>query len=292
MATRGEKLNVEYFSHWCIHNDNLSIVESKYGYIGYCVYYKTMELLGLSDYHYYDCRSKNKWYLLLTKIGAPLDEDNLHEIYSLFSELEIIDPYLWKLNILWSKDFYEQVKYAYIKRRNKLPSYQDLCKIMSVECNINSNSINTPELHSSTPDGTANSPELHSSTLDGTANSQTKTNTNSKTESESKVTIMDHTQTFENYVQEMKNSRDILESVCRDFKIDLKTAEKHLDEFLKIRKAKKDWNFKTNEVGKKILKSLDDSRSHFYSWTDIQIKKNKSSEPPRAIPFKPNRITG
>ena len=274
MAGPKEKFTVDFFPHTTIPSDTVLILQSKYHSEGYTAWFKLLELLGKSKHHYYDCRTINKWSLLVTNMDIP--EKKLLSIFGTMAELGAINAYLWSNKILWSFEFVDSLQYVYYRRRNSLLTYPQLCQHLLIKCD--------DERYYCQHDVDINSINVDSNSINDNINPTTELK-----RTELKRTEVKHARTFEEFSIEMKNSRTIIESVSRDFKIELPVAEKYMDDFLKIRKSKEDWNFKPVN-GADVPKSIKENRSHFYSWVGSQIAKVVSTEIPKPVMFKPNRI--
>ena len=273
-----EKFTVDFFPHTTVPSDTVLILQSKYHSEGYTAWFKLLELLGKSKYHYYDCRTINKWSLLVTNMDIP--EKKLLSIFGTMAELGAINAYLWSNKILWSFEFVDSVKVVYERRRTWLLTYPQLCQHLLIKCD--------DERYYCKHDVDNDSINVDTNSIIVDINSHSRVEKSIVEESIEEKSVK-HARTFEEFSIEMKNSRTIIESVSRDYKIELPVAEKYMDDFLKIRKSKEDWNFKPVN-GADVPKSLKDNKSHFYSWVGSQIAKVVSTEIPKPVMFKPNRI--
>ena len=282
MAGRKDKFTVEYFPHMCKTGKTLFILESKFQNDGYAVWFKTLELLGESEHHVYDFREEESWNYLQAKMKV--NDVKLLKIFNTLSVLGAIDPYFYSQKILYSFKFIDNVQDAYKRRKISQFSYLRLCQHLSIKCedekylciqpvdiniiNVDINSINTSR------------------------NTQSKVKESKVYKNKQKeihVDINENPKTFEEFQTEMLNAQTMKESVCRDFNLDLTETEKLLNEFLKIRKAKEDWNFKNLNGGPPILKTTKDNLSHFYSWVGTQ-KLKSSAEIKQPVMFTPKRF--
>lgn len=136
MAGRKNKYTVDYFPHYCkgVESKTMFILENKFGLVGYAVWYKTLELLGKSEYHYIDLREETDLLFLISKLG--ITEDKFGEIYDLLAKLEAIDLELWNNKIVFSDNFVFNVEDAYVRRKGINVLHKlDLCKHLSIKCN-------------------------------------------------------------------------------------------------------------------------------------------------------------
>lgn len=135
MAGRKNKYTVDYFPHYCkgLESKTMFILENKFGLIGYAVWYKTLELLGKTEYHYLDLRDDTDLLFLISKLG--ISEDKFIQIYDLLAKVNAIDIELWNNKIIFSDNFVSNIEDAYVRRKgiNVLHKF-DLCKHLSIKC--------------------------------------------------------------------------------------------------------------------------------------------------------------
>lgn len=125
MAGRKDKNNVDYFPHYCTHGKTMFILESKFGHVGYAVWYKTLELLGNSDNHYIDLRDDTDQLYLISKLK--ITEQEFQGIYNLLAKMDAIDKDLWERKIIFSENFIKNIEDAYSRRNTKCLHKSDLC---------------------------------------------------------------------------------------------------------------------------------------------------------------------
>jgi len=135
MAGRKNKYTVDYFPHYCNGKESktMFILENKFGLVGYAVWFKTLELLGKSEYHFIDLRNETDLLFLISKLG--ISEDKFIEIYDLLAKLDAIDLFLWEKKIIFSDNFVSNIEDAYVRRKgiDVLHKY-DLCKHLLIKC--------------------------------------------------------------------------------------------------------------------------------------------------------------
>lgn len=119
--SRPKKQTVDYFPHDCQHKGTMFILEEKFGNDGYSFWFKLLEMLGISEGHFIDCRNPHQWLFLIAK--TRLFEDKCTEILNLLSDLDAIDRELWKIKVIWSENFVERISEAYRNRVLDIPSY-------------------------------------------------------------------------------------------------------------------------------------------------------------------------
>lgn len=122
---RPQRNNVDYFPHPCDHGSRMHYLESKYGNDGYATWFKIIERLGKSDYHYLDLSDEVQ--LMFLSSLCRISEDTLNEIIQTLSKLNWCDRSLWEeKRIVFSQEFIDSVADAYKKRSNEVISINQL----------------------------------------------------------------------------------------------------------------------------------------------------------------------
>lgn len=116
MAGRKDKHTVEYFPHYCSGKKTVFILERKYGNDGYAVWFKTLEVLGASERHYFDCRETDQWEYFAAKMNV--EESRCKEIIDTLAKLDTISKKLWEKGIIFSENFVKNIAYVYEKRKS------------------------------------------------------------------------------------------------------------------------------------------------------------------------------
>jgi len=129
---RPDKNTVDYFPHQCSTGKTMFILEKKYPFKGYYVWFKTLELLGKSDNHFIDCRKKEDWQYLSAYMNIP--EEELQEIYDTLADLNAIHPELWENKAIWSLNFVLGIKDVYRKRNRKCLGFTAICDELKIVC--------------------------------------------------------------------------------------------------------------------------------------------------------------
>lgn len=137
MAGRKNKYTVDYFPHYCGNESKtMFILENKFGLKGYAIWYKTLELLGKSEYHFIDLRDDTDMLYLISKLG--ISEEEFTNIYDLLAKLNAIDLELWNHKIVFSDNFVFNVEDAYVRRKGINVLHKlDLCKHLLIKCEHN-----------------------------------------------------------------------------------------------------------------------------------------------------------
>lgn len=140
MAGRKTKNVVDYFPHYAHSGKTMFILESKYGNDGYTIWYKTLEILAKSEYHFLDLREENELLYITSKLKTT--EDVLISIYELMAKLEAIDQELWEKRIVYSENFVIGVSPVYDRRNQKCLHKSDICSML-FDINVISDDINS-----------------------------------------------------------------------------------------------------------------------------------------------------
>lgn len=132
MAGRKDKNVVDYFPHQCEHGKTLFILENKYLFKGYCIWFKTLELLGKTENHFIDCRKKEDWEFLSFYMKVSIEE--LQDIYDTCAGLDAIHKELWENKIIWSLNFLKGIADVYKRRTTKIMDFLTLIEFLSIKC--------------------------------------------------------------------------------------------------------------------------------------------------------------
>lgn len=117
------------------------ILENKYGNDGYAVWFKTLEILGANENHFFDCRNIEEWEFLLAKYKV--NEDTATAILNTAAKLSAIHHELWENKIIWSCNFIEGLENVYKRRESSCMHFDDICKHLLIKCKhkYNSNGV-------------------------------------------------------------------------------------------------------------------------------------------------------
>lgn len=117
---RPKKQTVDYFPHYCKCGRTIYILESRFGNDGYAFWFKTLEILGESEGHFYDCSNSSNWAFMLAR--THVSEETAKDIISVLIELGKIDAELWeKRRIIWVENFVRNLTEAYRTRHTDIP---------------------------------------------------------------------------------------------------------------------------------------------------------------------------
>ena len=115
---RPERNNVDYFPFLCKEGKAMFYIEQKYGNDGYATWVKILRQLAVTNYHFLNLNDKVEFMYLASK--CKISEQVLENIISDLCEMGEFNSKLWSENrVVWSEKFYENIKDAYLTRKNK-----------------------------------------------------------------------------------------------------------------------------------------------------------------------------
>lgn len=122
---RPERNTVDYFPHMCGNGKKMFFIETKYGNDGYATWYKILEKLATTDYHFLNLNKEEE--ILFLSATCKISESKLLEIINDLSKIGAFNKIAWDKKILWSDLFIESIQDAYIRRNNKCITFDSLC---------------------------------------------------------------------------------------------------------------------------------------------------------------------
>lgn len=118
--SRNNKFTVEYFPHFCSQGRTKAILQRKFGNDGYSVFFKTLEMLGSSEGHFYNCDDILLWEYLIARVEV--EDKRVEEIYKLLVRLGQFDKGLWENGrVIWCQNFVDNLNPIYTKRIRPIP---------------------------------------------------------------------------------------------------------------------------------------------------------------------------
>jgi len=114
---RPERNTIDYFPHLLGEGKKMYFIENKYGNNGYATWYKILEKLGSTEYHYLNLNREDEVMFLAAK--CKVTEDLLISIINDLSKMDVFDKELWSNKIVWCPQFIESIDDAYKRRNNK-----------------------------------------------------------------------------------------------------------------------------------------------------------------------------
>ena len=119
---RPRKTTIEYFSHYAVKPQEVSILQKQFGYNkGYRVYFELMELLGRSPNQILDY--SNKFIKLYIADELRLELNELEEILIFMAGLDILCCDCFKEGYIFSDGLMSRLIKLYHKRLNDLPKH-------------------------------------------------------------------------------------------------------------------------------------------------------------------------
>ena len=125
---RPTKATVDYFPHYVAHGKTMFTFEGKYGNDGYAFWFKTLEILGSTEQHFLDYNDGCTMEFLLAK--TRLSEVIVNEMLNMLAKIGAIDDELWKMKIIWSENFVNNLSSVYNRREVNVygkPELLDYC---------------------------------------------------------------------------------------------------------------------------------------------------------------------
>jgi len=114
---RPERNTIDYFPHILGEGKKMYFIETKYGNDGYATWYKILEKLGSTEYHYLNLNKVEEVMFLAAK--CRVSEEMLILIINDLTKIGVFDTFLWDNKIIWCPQFIETIQDAYKKRNNK-----------------------------------------------------------------------------------------------------------------------------------------------------------------------------
>jgi hypothetical protein len=117
---RPTKKTVDYFPHLTKHGKTMFIIEQTWGNNGYAFWFKLLELLGASEYHFVDFNNADTWEFFIAT--SRVDEITANKILDKLSVLGSIDPQAWGCRVVYCHKFCENILDAYARRIDDKPN--------------------------------------------------------------------------------------------------------------------------------------------------------------------------
>lgn len=116
---RPQKQTVDYFPHFANSGKTMFILESKFGNNGYAFWFKLLEILAITEGHYFRVENSIDWEFLLAK--TKVSGETATEILNTLASLDSIDKELWDKKIIWVQKFVDNLGEVYRKRKVSAP---------------------------------------------------------------------------------------------------------------------------------------------------------------------------
>lgn len=122
---RPQRNNVDYFPHYISEGKKMFFIEQKYGNDGYAMWFKLLETLAITDYHYLNLSEETEIMYLSAK--CRVSSEIMIEFLDDLCKLKEINKEFWeKTKVVWSDKFIDSISDAYSKRSNKCQSLEGL----------------------------------------------------------------------------------------------------------------------------------------------------------------------
>jgi hypothetical protein len=130
---RVEKNTVDYFPHLVSEGKKMFFIEQKYGNDGYVVWWKILEKLATTDFHFLNLGDEAEIMYLASK--CRVSEEKLLNIINDLVKMSAFNKQLWQeAKIIWSDTFIENIVDAYERRKNKCIDLDTLCTHLKSKC--------------------------------------------------------------------------------------------------------------------------------------------------------------
>lgn len=113
---RPESNTVTYYPHIVGEGKKMYFIDKKYGNDGYATWFKILDKLAVTDFHYLDLNKEEELMFLASKCNV--SEDVLLNIISDLVKLGKFDKDLWESKVIWDQSFIDSIQEAYKKRNN------------------------------------------------------------------------------------------------------------------------------------------------------------------------------
>lgn len=123
---RPESNTVTYFPHIIGDGKKIFYIESKYKNDGYATWFKILEQLALTPYHFLNLKDSVTSMHLSARCF--ISEDLLCNIINDLTRLGVFDKFLWEKKIIWCDYFITNIRDAYNKRTAKPLTYPNLLR--------------------------------------------------------------------------------------------------------------------------------------------------------------------
>lgn len=126
---RPQRLTVDYFPHYIGNGKKMAFIENKYGNDGYATWFKILERLAESDYHYLSLNEEMSIMFLAAK--CRVSETVLLSIIDDLCKIKVFNKIAWSDRIIWSENFIESIGDAYDKRNNNPLTFEELSELLN-----------------------------------------------------------------------------------------------------------------------------------------------------------------
>lgn len=121
---RPESNTVSYYPHIPGEGKKMYFIDKKYGNDGYATWFKILDKIAVTDYHYLNLNKEEELMFLSSKCN--ITEDRLLSIINDLVKLGKFDKELWENRIIWDQSFIDSIQEVYNKRNNKCMTIEGL----------------------------------------------------------------------------------------------------------------------------------------------------------------------
>ena len=121
---RPERNTVDYYPHLVGEGKKMYFIDKKYGNDGYATWFKILDKLAVTEYHYLNLNKEEEVMFLASKCN--ITEDRLISIITDLVKLGKFDKEMWDFKIIWDQSFIDSIQEAYKKRNNNCISLTGL----------------------------------------------------------------------------------------------------------------------------------------------------------------------
>jgi len=130
---RVEKNTVDYFPHLVSEGKKMFFIEQKYGNDGYVVWWKILEKLATTGFHFLNLQEEEEIMYLASK--CRVSNEKLLDIINDLVKMNAFNKQLWlEAKIIWSQVFVDNIEDAYERRKNKCIDLLTLCTLLKSKC--------------------------------------------------------------------------------------------------------------------------------------------------------------
>lgn len=122
---RPSRNNVDYFPHLIGDGKKIFSIESKYKNDGYATWFKILERLATTDYHFLNLNDDGEVMYMSAK--CCVSEDMLFSIINDLTRLGVFHKTMWENRIIWCPVFVESIQDAYERRSSRGRRASSLC---------------------------------------------------------------------------------------------------------------------------------------------------------------------
>ena len=125
---RPNRNDVDYFPHYISGGKKMNFIENKYGNDGYATWFKILESMAATEYHYLNLNDEVEAMFLASK--CKITETVLLAIIDDLVKLNMFSKVAWNNKIIWCEKFIDSIQTVYEKRTNNTLSLLELSELL------------------------------------------------------------------------------------------------------------------------------------------------------------------